>query len=143
MCKIFEGDIIVSSEVKDLYMSENANRFINEDNIISLSREDEIFLNDLLNFIEEKWTDAHLSVDDFTRPLGFSKSQLYRKMIALIGKSPNTLLNDYRLLAALKLLNKNAGNVSEIAFECGFTSPSYFSKCFHKKYGYLPSAYLY
>jgi AraC-like DNA-binding protein len=142
MCEIFDTGIIVSSEVKDLYTSENANRFVKENNIISLGREDEIFLMALMNFMAEHWTDADLAVDDFTRPLRCSKSQLYRKMIALIGKSPNSFLNDYRLSAALKLLNKNAGNVSEIAFETGFTSPSYFSKCFQKKYGYLPSDYL-
>jgi AraC-like DNA-binding protein len=60
----------------------------------------------------------------------------------LTGKSPNTFIKDYRLNEAVKLLNKNAGNISEIAFETGFSSPSYFSKCFQKKYGHFPTGYL-
>jgi AraC-like DNA-binding protein len=63
-------------------------------------------------------------------------------MMLLTGKSPNTFIKDYRLNEAVKLLNKNAGNISEIAFETGFSSPSYFSKCFQKKYGHFPSGYL-
>jgi AraC-like DNA-binding protein len=81
-------------------------------------------------------------VDDFSKPMGCSKSQLYRKMILLTGKSPNAVIKEYRLTEALKLLNKNSGNISEIAFETGFSSPSYFSKCFQKRYGYPPSDYV-
>jgi AraC-like DNA-binding protein len=63
-------------------------------------------------------------------------------MILLTGKSPNTFLKEYRLNEALHLLDKNANNISAIAFDTGFSSPSYFSKCFQKKYGCLPSDYL-
>jgi AraC-like DNA-binding protein len=142
MCEIIDAEILVSSEVKSLYESENSNRFIKGDNIFALTRQDEKFLTLLMDFMKENWTNPDLRVNDFTRPVGCSKSQLYRKLVALTGKSPNTFVNDYRLEAALKLLNKNEGNVSEIAFETGFTSPSYFSKCFQKKYGRQPSDYL-
>ncbi|MES1213875.1 MAG: helix-turn-helix transcriptional regulator [Bacteroidota bacterium] len=67
---------------------------------------------------------------------------MYRKLTFLTGKSPNTFIKDYRLNEALKLLNKNAGNISEVAFETGYSSPSYFSKCFQEKYNYSPSAHL-
>jgi AraC-like DNA-binding protein len=63
-------------------------------------------------------------------------------MISLTGLSPNAFVQEYRLKNALKLLNKNVGNISEIAFESGFSSPSYFSKCFKKKFGLLPAALL-
>jgi len=142
MCEIFDAEIIISADIKDLFATENAGGFIQPDNILSVAPEEEKFFTALMNFMEEHWTDAYLSVSQFTRPLACSKSQLYRKMIGLVGKSPNSFLSDYRLSAALKLLNKNEGNVSEIAFKTGFTSPSYFSKCFRKKYGYLPSDYL-
>jgi AraC-like DNA-binding protein len=85
------------------------------------------------------WSDTNLKVDDFNKPLGYSKSQLYRKMTTLTGQSPNTFIKEYRLKEALKLLNKKAGNISEIAFETGFSSPSYFSRCFQKRYGHFPS----
>ena len=95
-----------------------------------------------MDYTESSWSNTNLKVDDFSKPLGHSKSQLYRKMILLIGKSPNTFLKEYRLNEALTLLNKNTSNISEIAFETGFRSPSYFSKCFQKRYGHLPSDYL-
>jgi AraC-like DNA-binding protein len=142
MCKIIKGEIIVSAEVKELYNSENANALSEGENIFSLTQTDEKFLTSLMDYTESAWSNTNLQVDDFSKPLGCSKSQLYRKMILLTGKSPNTFINEYRLHEALVLLNKNSGNISEIAYETGFSSPSYFSKCFQKKYGHLPSDYL-
>jgi AraC-like DNA-binding protein len=95
-----------------------------------------------MDYIESTWTNVNLKVDDFSKPMGCSKSQLYRKMISLTGKSLNAVIKEYRLTEALKLLHKSSGNISEIAFETGFSSPSYFSKCFQKRYGYPPSDYL-
>ena len=142
MCANIQARVAVSSEVKDLYKSENQNTFFDENLIKALSQSDEKFLNQLMDFTENKWRNPDLKVDDFNMSLGCSKSQLYRKMIALTGKSPNIFIRDFRLNEAMKLLNKQADNISEIAFETGFSSPSYFSKCFFNKYGILPSDYL-
>ena len=142
MCKLIKGEIIVSSEVKELYNSENLNALAEGENIIFLTQTDEKFLTLLMDFTESNWSNTNLRVDDFSKPVECSKSQLYRKMILLTGKSPNNFIKEYRLNEALTLLNKNAGNVSEIAFETGFSSPSYFSKCFQKRYGVSPSDYL-
>ncbi len=142
MCGFVAGEIIVSAEVKDLYKSENANTFIEDKGIVPLTQVDEKFLTLLMDYTDAAWSNTGLKVDDFSRPLGCSKSQLYRKLISLTGKSPNTFIREYRLNEALKLLDKNAGNISEIAFRAGFSSPSYFSKCFQKRYGHLPSGYL-
>jgi AraC-like DNA-binding protein len=142
MCKIVKGEIIISSEVKELYNSENLNPLQEGENIISLTQADVQFLTLLMDYTESSWSEPDFKVDDFSKPVGCSKSQLYRKLTALTGKSPNVFIKDYRLEAALSLLNKNAGNVSAIAFETGFSSPSYFSKCFQNKYGYLPSDHL-
>jgi AraC-like DNA-binding protein len=95
-----------------------------------------------MDYTEFSWSDTNLKVADFSKAVGCSKSQLYRKMIFLTGKSPNSFINEYRLDEALALLNKHTGNISEIAFETGFSSPSYFSKCFQKRYGLSPSDHL-
>jgi len=142
ICELVKGEIIVSAEVKDLYKSENANTFIKGKNICSLSQADEKFITHLMDYTDEAWNKTDLKVDHFSKPMGCSKSQLYRKMILISGKSPNTFIMDYRMKEALKLLRKNTGNVSEIAFETGFSSPSYFTKCFKKKFGLLPALYL-
>ena len=142
LCQTIKGEIVITSEVKHLYESENVNTFQENENVVALTREDEKFIGLFMDHMVSAWNDANLKVDDFTKRVGHSKSQVYRKMMLLTGKSPNTFIKDYRLNEAVKLLNKNAGNISEIAFETGFTSPSYFSKCFQKKYGRFPSGYL-
>jgi AraC-like DNA-binding protein len=142
MCQVVNGEIIVSPEVKELYKSENGNTFIEEKNIVPLTQEDEKFLTLLMDYADAAWSNTNLKVDDFSKPMGCSKSQLYRKLVSLTGQSPNTFIKEYRLKEALKLLTKATGNISEIAFETGFSSPSYFSKCFQKRYGHLPSDYL-
>jgi len=142
MCNIATGEIVVSTEVKDLYKSENLNVFVEGEMINSLSPSDEKFLNQLMDYTEKMWQNTELKVEDFSKNLGFSKAQLYRKMISLTGKSPNAFIKDYRLKNALALLNKQIGNISEIAFETGFNSPAYFSKCFHESFGILPSNYI-
>lgn len=140
MCRAIQGDIVISSEVKELYNSENATA-VNEDTIYCLTKPDEKFLTQLMDYLESNWNNTNLKVDDFSKPVGFSKSQLYRKLVLLTGKSPNTFIKDYRLDEALVLLNKKDWNISEVAFETGFNSPSYFSKCFLKRFNYLPSCY--
>jgi len=142
MCAIVKGEIVVSAEVQDLYKSENANAFIKDKHIFPLSLADEKFITLLMDYTDAAWSGSDLSLDSLSRAVGCSKSQLYRKMIQLTGESPNTFILEYRLKEALKLLRKNAGNISEIAFGTGFSSPSYFTKCFKKKFGLLPVAYL-
>jgi len=142
MHHIAKAEIVMTTEVKDLYKSENLNQFINVDKVEVLASDDEHFLTRLFDFIELEWKNNDLNVEVFNKYLGFSKSQLYRKMMALVGESPNNFLMSYRLDRALSLFTKETGNVSEIAFESGFSDPSYFSKCFHRKYSLSPSAYL-
>ncbi len=141
MFYISNSKIVISSEVKELYKNENLNVFIDGEMLMSLTPPDEKFLNLLMDYTEESWQNTELHVDDFGRHLGCSKSQLYRKMVSITGMSPNHFIKEYRLDRALKLFNKQTGNISEIAFETGFSSPSYFAKCFLKKYGLLPSEY--
>jgi AraC-like DNA-binding protein len=142
MAALIQGEIIVSSEVKELYKNENANKFIKGKEIISIAEPDEKFLTVLMDYMDTVWNDSNLKVDHFCKPLGRSKSQLYRKLILLTGQSPNTFIKEYRLKEALKLIQKKAGNISEIAFTTGFSSPSYFTKCFKKKFGLIPADYL-
>src|SRR5450755_4503940 len=92
MCEIVNGEIIVSAEVKDLFKSENANTFIKGGSIFSLTQADEKFITLLMDYTDAAWSNSNLKVDSFSKPMGCSKSQLYRKMILLTGKSPNTFI---------------------------------------------------
>ena len=74
--------------------------------------------------------------------MAMSQSQLYRKTIELTGLSPNVFLKEFRLEKAKELMSKQRYSISQITYDAGFTSPSYFTKCFKKNYGLLPMAHL-
>ena len=89
---------------------------------------------------------AHLTVPDFkvtefARELNMSKTQLYRKMTAVTGQSAHQFILHIQLDHAKKLLLQHHLTISEIAFECGFGDPSYFSRIFKKETGMSPSDY--
>jgi len=142
MCEVVKGQIVISTEIKALYESENRNSFINKEHIRTLTPSEEKFLTQLMSFIEEVWNNPTFNVNDFSENLGFSKSQVYRKLISLTNMSANNFMKEFRLHRALNLLHQRKGNISEIAFETGFNSPAYFSKCFYEKYKILPSKYI-
>ncbi|AXP79948.1 Regulatory protein PchR [Mariniflexile rhizosphaerae] len=142
LCEIVNDQIVITSEIKSLYESENRNQFINKEHIRSINKNEEKFLTDLMDFVATIWNKPDFNVNDFSTTLGYSKSQLNRKLKSLTGKSPNNFIVDYKLQKALKALHDQQGNISEIAFETGFNSPAYFSTCFKNKFGMLPSQYL-
>jgi len=76
-----------------------------------------------------------------TEEMSVSKSLLYKKLIALMGEPPGELIKRIRLEKAAKLLERNSGNITEVAFEVGFNDPSYFALCFKKQFGKSPSQY--
>lgn len=93
------------------------------------------FLDQLLDNIEKHLSDHEFGVDYLSRDMGVSRPQLYRKVTSITGRSPVTFIRDIRLNKALSLIKENKYNLSEIALEIGYNSPSYFSKCFRDKYG--------
>jgi AraC-like DNA-binding protein len=132
-------EIVVSMEVQQLFESENLGEPFNRNQIHVLTPAEEIFILKLMEFVEKAWGNPEVKVEDFEKNMGVSKSGLYREMIRLTGKSPNVFLLHYRLRKSLHLLHKQKGNISEVAFDSGFNSPSYFARCFRNKYGIMPS----
>lgn len=135
------GQIMLSSSIGELHntgtlKSSNKNKIIK-----TLNSTEENFLNQLMELAEKCLDQPHYNVNDCCNQLGVSKSQLYRRTTSLTGKTPNEFIKEYRLRKALNLMQKHQGNISEIAFETGFSTPSYFTQCFHKRYGILPSEY--
>jgi AraC-like DNA-binding protein len=133
------AEIVVSTEVQHLFESENMGEFINRSQIHVLTPAEEKFINNFMEFIEIEWQNSELKVEDFEKKMGISKSKLYREMIRLTGKSPNVYVLQFRLRKSLQLLQKQKGNISEVAYESGFNSPSYYARCFRKRYGIMPS----
>ena len=67
------------------------------------------------------------------------RGHLYRKLKALTGKSLSIYIRSFRLSKAWKMIEDKKGNISEITYSIGFSSPAYFSRCFKEEYGYSPS----
>jgi AraC-like DNA-binding protein len=135
--------VAISKEVKDLYESENRQIPKDENKEFNiLDSKDEEFVLQLMEYTEKVWSHSNINVTDFHKNLGYSKSKLYRTMMSIIGVSPNSFLKEYRLNKALELLDRKTSNISEIAYQTGFSSPTYFSKCFHETHGILPSNYI-
>ncbi|WP_416865787.1 MAG: tetratricopeptide repeat protein [Imperialibacter sp.] len=105
---------------------------------VAITSIDAAFLDKLMVSIEDHLDDANLSVEYLGGLIGMSRSQLYRKLQAITGLSPNQLIRDIRLARSMELLKNNSGTAAEIAYMVGFSSPNYFSKCFHDKYGFAP-----
>lgn len=142
LCKVpSEGQVIASSMVRDLYKQDRLHVFGKEESIRTLNLPEEKFLNQLWDITKTAWNEAGFNIHDLAKQMGVSKSQLYRKTVSLTGYSPNDFIKEYRLNKAVKLIQKQEGNISEIAYQSGFTSPSYFSKCFQKQFDILPSDY--
>ena len=141
LCAIAKNSkIAIASSVKELVPRDyfhNAGK-----HFLTLWPQDETLLELLFNKLEENYRDTDFDITEYCHVAAMSKSQLYRKTIALTGLSPNLLLKDFRLEKAKELMKKKGDNISEITFVTGFTSPSYFTKCFKKKYGLLPMTYM-
>jgi len=88
--------------------------------------------------VEEQMGNSNISVEDLAARMGLSRVQLYRKVKALTGNTPIDLLRKARLAQAQKLLQQSSLSVSEIAYQVGFASPSYFSKCYKDEFGIVP-----
>ena len=99
---------------------------------------EDAFISQFKSIVEERLADSYLSVEDLATAMGLSRVQLYRKVKALTGSSPVDLLRKARLAQAQKLLQESALSVSEIAYQVGFASPSYFTKCYKDEFGTVP-----
>ncbi|MEI9918999.1 MAG: nickel-binding protein [Bacteroidota bacterium] len=132
-----EGFVLVSplfSELSNDDLNKKANKKLR-----SLSVAEETFITQCFEILDEQLSNESFSIETLVKAAGMSRAQLYRKIQALTGKAPNTFIRDLRLEKARRLLKRKTGNVSEVAYEVGFSNPSYFAKCFAKRFGCLPS----
>lgn len=108
----------------------------------NLSDMDKDFVSRFKALVEEKMGDAELNVEDLGKDMGLSRVQLYRKLKSLTNYAPNELLRQARLKKAASLLASSEMTIAEIAYEVGFSSPSYFTKCYKEQFGESPTDFL-
>ena len=100
---------------------------------------DKGFIDRLKGIINSRMSDPSLSVESIGEEIGLGRVQLYRKTKSLIGYSPNEFLRICRLRKAQAMLSSTEKTVSEVAYSVGFSSPSYFSKCYKEYFGTSPA----
>lgn len=102
---------------------------------------DEKFYNLLTKTIEENLDDSNLGVNELAEKMNTNAKNLYRKVKAVTGYAPVEFIRMVRLQKAALLLREPHLTVNEVMYMVGFSTPSYFSKCFAEVYGKTPSAY--
>lgn len=103
-----------------------------------LDDRDKQFVKQLNNIIQQNLSNCEFGVEDIGKEIGLSRVQLYRKVKAMTGSSVVDLLRKARLAKAKRLLESRSMSISEVAYEVGFSAPSYFTKCFKDEYNMLP-----
>lgn len=128
------SNILIQEEAIDLESYDG-------DSEIQLSEIDQEFLKSLNEIIDKNLGNSDFSVVDLTHHLGFSKSQLYRKLKAIIGMSANAYIRTKRLQKATELISTNNFTIAEVTYKVGFNDLQYFRSCFKNTYGVNPSEY--
>jgi signal transduction histidine kinase/DNA-binding response OmpR family regulator len=100
---------------------------------------EEEFINKVLQVIEAHISEESFDIESFGEEVGMSRTQFYRKLKAITGMPASIYLRTVRLSKAKKMIEDRQGTISEIAYSVGFSSPSYFTKCFKDEFGYPPS----
>ncbi|MCI1779628.1 MAG: response regulator, partial [Bacteroidales bacterium] len=145
--KPFDEDIL-KTQVKSIILNREKlkENFIKQPtsliSSIASSDADKTFLNKITSIINKNINDPSFSVDALASDLCMGRSNFYNKVKAVSGTTPNELLKIMRLKNAALLLAKRKGNINEISYMVGFSSPSYFAKCFLQQFGLNPSEYM-
>lgn len=105
---------------------------------IKLSLKDQKLLDKSLQIVSDHVSDESFGIEELRQGLGLSRSQLHRRLQKITGVSASLFIRSVRLKKAFELLNEGNLSVSEVAYQTGFSSPSYFNKCFHEQYGFPP-----
>lgn len=129
---------IAKSIIEDATMAQIEEQ---DDESEQLSPLDKEFVERLNSIIERNMSNSDFSVVDLTHQLGFSKSQLYRKLKAIIGVSANSYIRTKRLQKATELISTNNYTIAEVTYKVGFNDLQYFRSCFKNAYGVNPSDY--
>ncbi len=119
---VFQGTQVAEQEIEESH----------------LDGRDKQFVKQLHDIIQKNLSDSDFGVEDIGKEIGLSRVQLYRKVKAMTGSSVVDLIRKARLAKARRLLKSRSMSISEVAYEVGFSAPSYFTKCFKAEYGILP-----
>ena len=116
-------------------------QIVPEPSHIEITSLDEKLIDNAVKYIELNIANTDLSVEKLSHELGMSRVHLYKRLLAITGKTPIEFIRIIRLKRAAQLLRESQQNIAEISFQVGFNNPKYFSKYFKEEFGVLPSTY--
>jgi len=140
--KPFDADVLQARVKNLLDQRKRLRKIFTDDDISPMSDQVSEFEERVTEVIKSHLTDGDFTVAKLAKEVAMDRSHLGRKLKEELDKTPSELIRDVRLKSAAKLLRKEEGNISEVAYSVGFNSLSYFSRRFKEKYEVSPSAYL-
>ena len=109
--------------------------------LVNQDANNKAFLENLYQCMDDCFDEFDFGVNRLSEMMGMSRSQLYRKIKSLTGKSVSTFIRKYRLEKGKELLRNTSLNISEVSYQIGYSDPSYFSRAFMSEYGALPKSF--
>jgi signal transduction histidine kinase/ligand-binding sensor domain-containing protein/DNA-binding response OmpR family regulator len=147
MTKPFNFEILLSKIKNLLTLQDTFKRTYKKQMSVQLQdvpvqSEDEKFLRNMVEYIEQNILNYNLSVEELSRQMNMSRVSLYKKVLMITGRSPIEFIRSIRLKKAVQLLADSQMSISQISYEVGFNTPKYFTKLFKEEYNMLPSEYI-
>jgi len=143
LCKIGSNDIIyIHASTKSLSDKEQNPPKMDNKNFRIIKAVNFLFIEKLFSILKSELYKPSFKSENLYTSLGLSKSQAYRKIKSLTGIAPNKLIQELRLQQSLKEIKKNYKSIAEIAYDCGFNSPTYFTRVFRERFNILPTSFI-
>jgi signal transduction histidine kinase/ligand-binding sensor domain-containing protein/DNA-binding response OmpR family regulator len=126
---------------RELLKSRFSDQPTSDISVLTTNTRDKDFMDKIVSIIRARIVDPRLSVEELSRDMTMSRSSLHKKLKSLSGYGPNELIRLIRLKHAAKLLQENSNSIAEVAYMTGFSTPSYFSKCFQQQFKLTPKEF--
>jgi len=145
--KPFSMDILKAGIASLLQNRENIRRAFAQSPVlpvtsVAVSQTDKDFVNKIYDIISQNYSNVDFRIDEIASALNMSRASFYRKIQGVLDMTPNDLLRLERLKRAACLLKEKGYRISEVCYMTGFSSPSYFTKCFHQQFGMSPKEFM-
>ena len=142
LCEIVKDQLVITNKVKSAYENANAHAEIDKNLIRVLKPNEEMFLHEFMNYLENNWQNPNLSISNFKDALKLTYGQLFWRLTKLTGITPRKFVKKFRLHKAMLILHKQRLTIADVAKHIGFKSPTHFSDSFLESYGIRPSKYV-
>lgn len=137
--RVLESRLAQLTKSRKLLFDKYFSALVEDESELKTTSLDKEFIQKVLTYIDDNLSDPSLSVDLLASQLFLSRSQFYRKIKSLTNNTAVEFIRKIRLERAMQLIEAGNTNINDVCYSVGFSTPSYFSKCFKKQFGVLPT----